>query len=136
MHPVAARLLDAHTAHILAQLAGDNLDATLDREAGAFLDWLDARPLNSLVDAERVFTLARERILESDPTPALTAEIVAIVKDIWNSTSITPTSSTTSPAATSCATTSSMRLSAIRSMAACCRMSSMTPSATTCSTTR
>ena len=85
MHPVAARLLDAHTAHILAQLAGDNLDATLDREAGAFLDWLDARPLNSLVDAERVFTLARERILESDPTPALTAEIVAIVKDIWNS---------------------------------------------------
>lgn len=85
MHATAAKLLDAHAAHILAQLSGDALDATIDREAAAFLDWLDARPLNSLTDAERVFTVARERVLDSEPTPALVAEIVAIIKDIWNS---------------------------------------------------
>ena len=85
MHPVAAQLLDAHTAHILAQLSGDALAETLDREAGAFLDWLDARPLQSLVNADRVFSLAQERVLGSEPTPALIAEIVAIFKDIWNS---------------------------------------------------
>ncbi|RZU38132.1 hypothetical protein EV700_2709 [Fluviicoccus keumensis] len=85
MHATAAKLLDAHAAHILAQLSGDALDVTIDREAAAFLDWLDARPLNSLTDAERVFTVARERVLDSEPTPALVAEIVAIIKDIWNS---------------------------------------------------
>lgn len=84
MHPVAAQLLDAHAAHILSQLSGEALDATIDREAGAFLDWLDGRPVNALVDAGRVFELARTRVLDVDPTPALTAEIVAIIKDLWN----------------------------------------------------
>ncbi|HEX5362523.1 MAG TPA: hypothetical protein VFW49_15780 [Fluviicoccus sp.] len=85
MHPVAAQLLDAHAAHILAQLSGETLDTTIDREASAFLDWVDARPLNTFATAERVHTLALERVLDSEPTPALIAEIVAIVKDIWNS---------------------------------------------------
>jgi hypothetical protein len=84
MHPVAAQLLDAHTAHILSRLSGDALDATLDREAGAFLDWLDGRAVNTLVTAERVFALAEARVLDVDPTPALRDEIVAIIKDLWN----------------------------------------------------
>ena len=80
MHAKASALLEAHTAHLLSQASGDNLNTLLDREVGAFLDWTAQRPLNRVVSVERIQDVAVEYVLNQAPTEALITMIVTLVK--------------------------------------------------------
>lgn len=85
MHAKASALLEAHSAHLLSQFSGDALDATLDREVGAFLDWASQRPLNSVVSVERIQDVAVTYVLQQAPTDALVQMILTIAKAAFNS---------------------------------------------------
>ena len=54
MHAKAAQLLEAHSQHILGQLATEQLPATLEREVNAFLDWASQRPIQQVISVERI----------------------------------------------------------------------------------
>lgn len=85
MHAKAAQLLEAHSQHILGQLATEQLPATLEREVNAFLDWASQRPIQQVISVERIQDFAVTYLLNQAPSDGLRLQIVTIAKAAFNS---------------------------------------------------
>lgn len=71
MHATAQALLEAHTRHILNQLSGDALAALVAEETAAACDWMAARPVHSLANAQMVRDFALRNVFDITPSEAL-----------------------------------------------------------------
>lgn len=75
MHATAQALLDAHTRHVMQQLTGEALDALVDEETSSFCDWLAARPVTALADADRVRDFLLRNVFDIEPNARLLEQI-------------------------------------------------------------
>lgn len=75
MHTTAQALLDAHTRHLLKQLQGKALEGHVKEEVAQACDWLAARPVTALADAEKVRDFLMRNVFAIAPTPRLLEQI-------------------------------------------------------------
>lgn len=71
MHATAQALLEAHTRHVLQQLSGDALVALVAEETAAACDWMAARPVNTLANAQMVRDFALRNVFDITPSESL-----------------------------------------------------------------
>lgn len=80
MHPKAAALMEAHTRHVMEQLAGDNLSLHIQNETLTFCAWLGTRPVHTLVDEVRARDFILRNILEAELSPELRQQVRDVIK--------------------------------------------------------
>jgi len=78
LHPKAKALLDAHIEYTVAQL--QNFDVIRAEVQAIFAELADT-PLSTLVPLELIQKIAKDRVLDIEPTHQLRTEIANIVKD-------------------------------------------------------
>lgn len=82
MHPKAQQLLDAHVAHTLAQLSGENLKTTVGREASLAYQWLADQNTADIAPKEKVRAILERLLQEASITEATQAYFESLYKAV------------------------------------------------------
>ncbi|MCB1673883.1 MAG: hypothetical protein KDI00_04380 [Pseudomonadales bacterium] len=85
MTPKANALFNAHQQHLLAQFAPEQVEATLNQEINAFLDWSQTQPINAVVKLADIQSIAQRYILQQAVSTGLHQQISHLIKAAINS---------------------------------------------------